>query len=234
MAKTSPSLWNVDARRPLRPQPPQVVEQHGDFLLGERGGGLVKHEHAGLFVHRADDFDELLLADAEGTGRRLGRDREAKSASNAAAGDASRASRRASRAVAHGREKCFPPRSVRREAQTSCVITAYGRRFFGHRDVLEGDPAWSRRRAARLLVAMPCGGCPESSLMRRGLHATVRRRGQQAMTVYKPLKNLATLAPRPVDVAKGNPHHASKLDNGAKAGAVDLKKSISRRPQRTC
>jgi D-xylose transport system substrate-binding protein len=43
-------------------------------------------------------------------------------------------------------------------------------------------------------------------------------RGTQAMTVYKPLKNLATLAARvAVDVAKGkSPNTTAKLDNGAK------------------
>src|SRR4051812_35659 len=44
------------------------------------------------------------------------------------------------------------------------------------------------------------------------------QRGTQAMTVYKPLKNLATLAARvAVDVAKGkSPSTTANLDNGAK------------------
>jgi D-xylose transport system substrate-binding protein len=43
-------------------------------------------------------------------------------------------------------------------------------------------------------------------------------RGTQAMTVYKPLKNLAGLAARvAVDVAKGNkPQTSAELDNGTK------------------
>lgn len=54
-------------------------------------------------------------------------------------------------------------------------------------------------------------------------------RGTQAMTVYKPLKNLATLAARvAVDVAKGNkPATATTLDNGAKPVPSIFEKIIS-------
>jgi D-xylose transport system substrate-binding protein len=54
-------------------------------------------------------------------------------------------------------------------------------------------------------------------------------RGTQAMTVYKPLKNLATLAARvAVDVAKGNKlAAAATLDNGAKQVPSIFEKVIS-------
>ena len=54
-------------------------------------------------------------------------------------------------------------------------------------------------------------------------------RGTQAMTVYKPLKNLATLAARiAVDVAKGNkPTTAATLDNGTKQVPSIFEKIIS-------
>ncbi len=54
-------------------------------------------------------------------------------------------------------------------------------------------------------------------------------RGTQAMTVYKPLKNLATLAARvAVDVAKGNkPATTATLDNGAKQVPSIFEKVIS-------
>ena len=54
-------------------------------------------------------------------------------------------------------------------------------------------------------------------------------RGTQAMTVYKPLKNLATLAARvAVDVARGNkPPASTKLNNGAKDVPSILEKVIS-------
>ncbi|MBI5771593.1 MAG: substrate-binding domain-containing protein [Verrucomicrobia bacterium] len=55
------------------------------------------------------------------------------------------------------------------------------------------------------------------------------QRGTQAMTVYKPLKNLATLAARvAVDVAKGNkPAATSTLDNGVKKVPSIFEKVIS-------
>jgi D-xylose transport system substrate-binding protein len=54
-------------------------------------------------------------------------------------------------------------------------------------------------------------------------------RGTQAMTVYKPLKNLATLAARvAVDVAKGNqPPTTGTLDNGVKQVPSIFEKVIS-------
>jgi D-xylose transport system substrate-binding protein len=54
-------------------------------------------------------------------------------------------------------------------------------------------------------------------------------RGTQAMTVYKPLKNLATLAARvAVEVAKGNkPPAAATLDNGLKQVPSIFEKVIS-------
>ena len=55
------------------------------------------------------------------------------------------------------------------------------------------------------------------------------QRGTQAMTVYKPLKNLATLAAQvAVDLAKGKkPAVASTLDNGAKQVPAVFEKVIS-------
>lgn len=55
------------------------------------------------------------------------------------------------------------------------------------------------------------------------------QRGTQAMTVYKPLKNLATLAARvAVDVARGSkPTTTSTLDNGAKSVPSIFEKVIS-------
>ncbi len=54
-------------------------------------------------------------------------------------------------------------------------------------------------------------------------------RGTQAMTVYKPLKNLATLAARvAVEVAQGKkPATTGTLDNGAKAVPTILEKIVS-------
>ena len=43
----------------------EVFEEDADFVFGECGGGFVEDEDTGLLVDRADDFDELLLADAE-------------------------------------------------------------------------------------------------------------------------------------------------------------------------
>jgi len=54
-------------------------------------------------------------------------------------------------------------------------------------------------------------------------------RGTQAMTVYKPLKNLASLAARvAVDVAKGKqPETTATLDNGVKKVPSIFEKIIS-------
>ena len=46
-------------------QAAEVFEEDGNVVFGECGGGFVEDEDAGLLVDRADDFDELLLADAE-------------------------------------------------------------------------------------------------------------------------------------------------------------------------
>ena len=57
-------------------QAAEVFEEDGDFVFAECGGGFVEDEDAGLLIDRADNFDELLLADAEFADGEFGRNRE--------------------------------------------------------------------------------------------------------------------------------------------------------------
>jgi hypothetical protein len=60
----------------LGAQAAEVFEEDGNVVSGECGGGFVEDEDAGLLVDRADNFDELLLADAEFVDGEFGGNRE--------------------------------------------------------------------------------------------------------------------------------------------------------------
>jgi len=80
-APYTPAVLNLIAQlepdTPPTDETPKVIEQHDDFLLRERGTRLIEHENAAFFVHRAHDFEKLLVADPEGVNGCVGCDGEA-------------------------------------------------------------------------------------------------------------------------------------------------------------
>ena len=72
-------VGDVDAADAALAEVAQDVEQDEHLVLGQSGGGLVEDQQAGILGQGLDDFDQLLLAHAQGTdfGRRVEGDLEA-------------------------------------------------------------------------------------------------------------------------------------------------------------
>ena len=66
-----------DDREPVRHQAPQHDEQAFDLLRGEHRGRLVEHEDARAAIEHLQDFEPLLLADAQARHAPVGRHVEA-------------------------------------------------------------------------------------------------------------------------------------------------------------
>ena len=59
------AVGNIDDAHALRPHPPDQLEQHVDFPLGEAGGGFVHDDDPGLEGHGLGDLHQLLLGGGE-------------------------------------------------------------------------------------------------------------------------------------------------------------------------